>query len=190
MIHNLGFVTNGWKSITLNVLAGKVPSTAGPSFKQFKNDGGSSKGVYTYAFGKTIVESTYLSIVSPSDYTPGTNIYPVLRWSTKDSQANSQVSWGIEATTSFAGADFENTVVISANIKDNGPDIGAFEMNLTRFSSIDGSATRDCDNSMVFRIFRDVGGAEGLTDSFNYDAHLFSFTVFYETDTHAVLPQP
>lgn len=190
MIHNLSFISQGWKKVTKAALSAKVPSVGGPDFIKVADDGSGSTGVFGHAFDATSEESVFVSIVSPADYVPGGNIIPVVSWTSATSEANKKVSWGIEAWGAFGGEPFwANSVFEYGDVSSNGDDITAYDNNYTKMPELSGETAINTNNVMLFRIFRDATGVGG-TDDFTGDVILTSFSFVYYADKIGIPENP
>lgn len=177
-IYNLNFANPAWRRVTQQALFARVPTVLGPELAQFRDNGAGSTGVFALDFDAALEESVFFSITSPTDYYPGTDIYPVLSWSTKTTEAAKQVCWGLEITYSGGDDDLFGETTIIYQDTANHSDLNAYAHNHSVFAALSGAAFPGFDNIAMMRVFRD-GPGNGGTDSFTADATLISFNMVY-----------
>jgi hypothetical protein len=188
-ISTTGAITLNGAATTFNdlvvpVTAVRLGNTNSPTFVVMKNDGGTSRGVWTFTFENLSVSSeqeVFFSIQMPHNWKEGSTIYPHVHWSPQ-SAGTGAVVWGLEyswvnydATTPIA---FPNTTVmtLTAPVASGSTD----KHLLASFPSITPSTSQDNISSIIMcRFWRKSADA---ADTFTGNAALLSFDIHYEID--------
>jgi hypothetical protein len=162
-----------WDDLRISANAVKVGSVLPPDWIQFRNDGSSSIGVYTYAFDATNVEQVWFSVQLPHAYKPGTDIKPHVHWSPGSSTNTGSVRWGLEYTWANIDGTFSTTTTIDS---DDPADGTAYKHQIHGIGTISGSGYTE-SSMLMCRFYRN--GAHG-NDTFTGDALFLEFDFHYE----------
>lgn len=188
-ISTTGAITLNGAATTFNdlvvpVTAVRLGNTNSPTFVVMKNDGGTSRGVWTFTFENLSVsneQEVFFSIQMPHNWKEGSTIYPHVHWSPQSSGTGAVV-WGFEyswvnynPTTPVA---FPNTTVVTTTAPVASGDTD--KHLLASFPSITPSTSQDKISSILMcRFWRKSADA---ADTYSGNAALLSFDIHYEID--------
>lgn len=174
--------TTQWEDLRVPVISTKLGGTKDPDFVKVFDDGGTSQGVFTYAFNKNTEEELYFAVQLPHGWMQGSDIKAHVHWfGSTNGGVGTDVCWGLEYTWANIGATFGNTAIIYGDTNDLEEDIVADKHYLTELGSI--TATNKTFSSMILcRVFRDAAGVGG-TDDYDYDANLLEIDFHYQIDS-------
>lgn len=188
-ISTTGAITLNGAATTFNdlvvpVTAVRLGNTNSPTFVVMKNDGGTSRGVWTFTFENLSVsneQEVFFSIQMPHNWKEGSTIYPHVHWSPQSSGTGAVV-WGFEyswvnynPTTPVA---FPNTTVVTITAPVASGDTD--KHLLASFPSITPSTSQDKISSILMcRFWRKSADA---ADTYSGNAALLSFDIHYEID--------
>lgn len=165
-----------WDDLRVPISSTRVGTAAPPDFEMFRrNSGGTSEGVYAYAFDKTTEQELFFTVQIPHGYKLGTDLYPHVHYAI-DNAAGGTVIWGLEYTIANVNDAFPVTTTIYTT--SDSPTV-TYKHTIVSFTApIDGSAIDSVSTMLLCRIFRDVSN-----DTFNDDVFLL------ELDFHIQLDQ-
>lgn len=151
--------------------------TTDPDWVQFKDDGGTSVGVYALAFdgGGTRDEEVMFSVQLPHAWREGSAIYPHVHWSPTDATAGN-VRWVLEYTVAAVNGTFGNTTLIAVN---DASDQVAGKHQKAIFAPIDMTG-KPLSTMLVCRLMREATDAADTYDG--HDALMFEVDFHYEID--------
>ena len=168
-----------WDDIRVPVTTVKTGGVNDPNFIQFKDDvGGTSQGVYTYAFDAATEEELFFAVQIPHNWKKGSDIELHCHWAKSNSNAGN-VYWACEYTMSEIASVFGDTVEIGSATVTAGA-MATDEHNLTELDSIDMSAVDSVSTMLICRFFRK---AADVLDTYDSDAYLFEIDFHYQIDS-------
>lgn len=172
-----------WDDLRVPLQSTKLGGSKDPDFSPFKNDGGTSQGVFVYYFSPSTEEELYFAVQLPHGWVAGSNLHAHLHWVPAANGAAGQVvNWGLEYTWSNLGAVFGNTTIIFANDTEQGDaSLVQNKHYLTELGEIDGTG-KTLSSMLICRVFRDAAGALA-TDDFPADAGLLEVDFHYEIES-------
>ena len=164
-----------WDDLRFPVSSVKRLGFSDPGWRQFKDSGGGSVGVYSLAFDKNIEEEVYFTVQLPHSYKEGSNITPHVHWSPADGDAGNVV-WALEYTWANMNGTFGNTTTIIVTDAADGT-VGKHQF--VDFSAIDGTG-KTISSILMCRLYRfSSSGA----DTYDDDAFLLEIDFHFEMDT-------
>jgi hypothetical protein len=180
-----------WDDLRVPLTAKLQGASNPPTFAQYKNDGGTSVGVFNWHFGDQALaaneEQLWFSAQIPHDYKEGTDIVAHIHWTPKVSGgADEFVKWGLEYHWTDVGDNFPNTTIITSNAATGATattsgdtTLTADEHYVTVIGTISGSGL-GISSMLNCRIFRNSSDA---TDDLAQDAVGFEMDFHYQIDT-------
>jgi hypothetical protein len=173
--------------IVVPLFNSRLGNTNQAQWVQMKNDGSTSRGVYTFTFANQTTaneEEVFFSVQLPHNWKEGTAIQPHVHWSPQTTGQNGVVVWGLEYTwvnyVSAAPIAFPNTTIITTNTATITGTSDADKHMITSFASITPSNTQDKISSLLMcRFYRKSGDA---ADTYNGNAAVLSVDFHYEID--------
>lgn len=149
---------------------------------RFKNNGGSSQGVYLWMFSASIEQELYFTVQIPHEYKIGSTLYPHVHWTTvTGTPSGTNVVWGLEYTAIAIAGSFPNTTIVTANsvISIIGSPTGTGQHIITALGTISGT-NLGISSILVCRLFR---ATDNASDTFANEVGLLGFDIHYEQDT-------
>lgn len=165
----------GWKVLTIPFINAKLAGVKNPGFDTFKG------GTAAFAFSPSTEEELHAHIKIPSDFIPGTIIWPTINWVPKTTNTG-VVRWGLEFT--IAGARDEEVYPdpITVYLEQEGCGV-AYAHQEVRYPYpgllVPGI---DLDSLALIRIYRD---ATHVNDTFTGDAFGMDIHWWYMTQARA-----
>jgi hypothetical protein len=165
-----------WEDLRVPVSSTTRGGSKDPGFQVFRKDtGGTSQGVFAYAFDQTSEEELYFAVQIPHSYKLGTDIKPHVHFGVVNAVPLKTVRWGLEYTIANINDAFgvTNTIYTDATTA-----TVAYTHYLASFTDIDGSGIDSVSTMLLCRVFRDVAN-----DDLGADAFLFEIDFHFEIDT-------
>jgi hypothetical protein len=175
-----------YNDIVVPLFNSRLGNDRQPTWSPMKNDGGTSRGIYTFTFedqsSANNEQEVFFSVQMPHNWKEGTTVYPHVHWAPQAATAGNVV-WGLEYTwvnyDATTPLTFANTTIITATSADVA--FGDVDKHLiTAFSSITPSASQNKISSILMcRFFRKSADSN---DDYNGNAAVLSFDLHYEID--------
>jgi len=179
-----------WDDLRTPATIGKKGVDNPPTFAQFKDDGDSSVGVFTYSFADEAVagneEQLYFAVQLPHTYKEGTDIKAHVHWTPAVSGgANEFVKWGLEYTWADMDGTFSNTTIITSDAssaatatKSGDVTLTAGKHYFTDIGTISGTG-KIVSSMLICRLFRNSSHDD---DDLAQAAFLFEMDFHFEID--------
>ena len=166
-----------WEDLRTSAFSTKLGGSKDPDWVKFKDDGSGSRGVYTFAFDKALVEEVYFAVQLPHGWNEGTNLMFHVHWAPSGTDTSGDVVWCLEYTWASINAVYSDTVVVGIADAPSGV-AGTHQMT----SAIVIPASGKTASSMIMcRLFRDAASAEGFgTDGYDEDAFMLEADFHYQ----------
>lgn len=140
-----------WDDLRIPVTATNTGPTKAPTFAQFRDDGASSTGVFTYQFSFTQENELFFQVQIPHGYKLQTDLHPHLHWSPTVSGTSGTVHWGLEYTYATISGTWPNTTTIEVDADVDGD----AKHQYTEFPVISGTAFTGLSAMLSCRVYRD-----------------------------------
>lgn len=154
-----------------------------PEYYWFQDSSGGggwgSQGVFAAWFDNSTEEEVYFMVQMPHGWKEGSDIYPHVHWSAKQSLGTKKVQWGLEFTWVNVGDVAGATTMITGNTIIAACDGTAYEHMITTLPTMSGSG-KTLSSMIICRLYRD---ADAGADDFSYDAGLFEIDFHYQIDS-------
>jgi hypothetical protein len=179
-------VTTGTQEITSDVVAAKsssldnvyeeiAPISIWDRGSSVPDERNLNDGLYLkYSFDATSDEEIFAVFDLPHWYKAGSDIIPVVRWTTTTKHVSTDVRWGLEYEWEDEGDAFSSSTTIYQTSASG----DAGEHMRTAFSAITGTGY-EMGSAVVVRLFRD---ADNGADTYGYDAGFLSLKFLLEKD--------
>ena len=162
-----------WSNLTESGSAAKLRGVSDPTWTQFRNQ----TYAYAFAYNAGTENEFFLSFTLNHDYSPGTQLYPGIHWSTINTLTGT-VRWKTELTYANSHGDgtFGTTTILNINQATDGV---AYTHYYAEFNSGIPGTGLEPDALILMRVFRDNNDSE---DTLNGDAYCLAVTMHYEAD--------
>jgi hypothetical protein len=170
------YVAEGWNDITTHLNQTDISNqTNAPDLVPFIGN------MRQYAFDATVEEELFAQFHMPHDYSPDTNIFPHIHWTTSDTNVG-EVRWGIELTWAKGHSQdaFTNTMTIFINQEAGG--IDRTHHIAEQLTGVLGGGTIEPDTILLARVFRD---ATHVSDTYPSDAFGLTVDLHYQVDRNS-----
>ena len=171
-----------WDDLRVPVTSLKDKGIKIPDWDIFKDDGGSSAGVYTFWFDKSTEEELFFTIQMPHAWKEGSILKPHLHWVAKTT-GSGLVGWGLEYVWTNVNEIFptNTSTVYGESVAGGDTSVVANKHYITPMSDIDATG-KTLSSMLVCRIFRDASGI-GTSDVYGNDAGMLQFDFHFEIDS-------
>lgn len=176
-----------YTDIVVPIFNSRLGNDNNPTWAKMKDNGSSSRGVYTYTFSNqssSLEQEVFFSLQLPHNWKEGSSIYPHVHWSPQTTGKTGSVVWGLEytwvnynATTPIA---FPNTIIITATSAGINGSSDADKHLITALGTLTPSGTQDKISSVLMCRFYRKSGDDA--DTYNGNAAVLSVDFHYEMD--------
>ncbi len=158
-----------------------------PVWSKMKDNGASSRGVYTFTFQNVTTnneQEVFFSVQLPHNWREGSPIYPHVHWAPQTTGQNGAVVWGLEYTwvnyNETTPIAFPNSVIMTATSASINGTSDADKHLITPLGTLTPNGNQDKISSILMcRFYRKSGDS---ADTYNGDAAVLSVDFHYEMD--------